>query len=372
MLLQHAKVFCSGAFAQLDVRVEDGRITELAPRLSGPDALDCTGYRLLPGLIDIHTHGCMGEDFSTSQPEGISRMLHYYQQNGITSVCATTMTMPPDGCRAAMRNIREAARSGAGSRILGINMEGPFLNPEKKGAHDPALLTPPDPKLVEELDELSGGMIRLIDLAPELPGGTELLDRFRGKKVLSLAHTACGYEAALEAFDRGADHITHLFNAMNGIHHRDPGIPGALLERDFFAELICDGIHIHPAVIRMVFSLCAEKLVLISDSMSACGLSDGKYKLGGLDVTVRGKKATLDNGSLAGSVTNVFQGMVNAIRFGVPEEAAILSATAIPAASIRCADQAGSIAPGRAADLVLVDDSYQIRQVWQAGTPVLS
>ncbi|WP_077534624.1 N-acetylglucosamine-6-phosphate deacetylase [Massiliimalia massiliensis] len=367
MIFQNASVFYRGTFQRLDLKTNGALIEEIAPHIPGKPALDCSGKLLIPGLIDIHTHGCVGFDFSTASPEEMETMLKYYQKNGITSVCATTMTMPSEGCRRAARNIAGAAKQAGGSRIIGINMEGPFLSRQRKGAHDEQYLTAPDKALLDEFNRLSGGLLKIINLAPELDGAMKIIDDYHSEKVISIAHTACGYETALEAFDRGADHITHLFNAMNGLHHRDPGIIGALSDRDVFAELICDGIHIHPAVIRLMFRLCAAKMVMISDSMCACGLSDGQYQLGGLDVTVVNRKATLSDGTIAGSSTNVYQGMRNVIGFGVPAEQAILSATLLPAKSIRCDSDYGSLEVGKHADLLLLDQDYQVEAVYQDG-----
>jgi N-acetylglucosamine-6-phosphate deacetylase len=372
MIFQNASVFLKGKFESLDVRISNGIIAEIAPHIHGEPALDCTGKYLLPGAVDIHSHGCMGYDFSSASPAQINQMLQYYASHGITSVAATTMTMPKDQYKTAVKNIHEVmnAPDDSGARILGINMEGPFLGKEKKGAHDEKYLIPIDQKFLDELEQLSSNHILILDLDPELDGAIDFIRTESKSKIVSLAHTSCDYDTALQAFDAGANHITHLFNAMNGLHHRNPGIIGALCDRNFYAELISDGIHIHPAVVRMMFSLCPEKIVLISDSMSACGLSDGNYMLGGLPVTVKDGKATLTDGTIAGSTTNVFDGMKHAIEFGVKMEDAILSATQNPAKSIRMDDQIGSIAVGKRADLVLTAPDFSICSVYCGGIQI--
>lgn len=372
MLLQNGVIFYKGNFLKMDMRTESHQIVEIAPHISGKDRIDCSEKLIIPGLIDLHTHGCVGYDFSTSSPKEINQMLEYYQTCGITSVCATTMTMSPQNCKEAAKNIAIAAKNSPASRIIGINMEGPFLNPQKKGAHDETLLLSPDATLIEETNQLSDGLLRIMDIAPELPGAMDIIKKYSKEKIISLAHTSSNYSMALEAFEHGANHITHLFNAMNGLHHRDPGLVGALYEKDFFAEVICDGTHIHPTVIRMIFELCAPKLVLISDSMCACGLSDGDYQLGGLDVTVCGQTATLADGTIAGSVTNVYQGMLNAIKFGIKPEQAVLSATLLPAQSIRCDHQYGSLEVGKTADFLILDKDYKLLSVFQDGRLVHS
>lgn len=368
MIFQHASVFYRGQFQPLDVQVEQDTITRIAPHLDGDEAVDCTGKLLLPGLIDLHSHGCIGYDFSTASAEEIGQMLRWYAAHGVTAVAATTITMGVDAYRRAVATIGCAAdEATSGSHLLGINLEGPFLGKQKKGAHDPQYLIPPQDALFEELDALSGNRILLIDIDPELPGAMEFIRRYSDKKVLSLAHTTCGYETANRAVDCGATHVTHLFNGMNDLGHREPGIVGMVLERDVHAELICDGVHIHPAVLRMMFRLCPEKLVLISDSMCACGLQDGSYELGGLPVTVRGRKATLADGTLAGSVTSVFDGMRNLVRFGIPIEQAVLSATLIPAKAIHMDDRFGCIEVGRMADFLLTSPDLELESVYLRG-----
>lgn len=375
MLFQHASVFQDGRFQPLDLRVTDGKMAEIGAHLTpecGETTLDCTGKRLLPGLIEVHSHGCIGFDFSTASAEEIEQMLSYYAKHGIASVLGTTMTMGREAYRKAAVTLRKVMEQPAvqRSRLPGLNMEGPFLGAAKRGAHDETLLEPIDAAYFAELDELTGGRFRLVDLDPDLDGAMEFIRRFSKTKKISLAHTACSYETALEAVDCGASQITHLFNAMNGLHHRNPGLFGALNDRSMFAELISDGIHIHPAVMRLMFNLCPEKLVLISDSMAACGLGDGDYVLGGLQVLVKDGKATLADGTIAGSTCNVFDGMVRAIGFGVPEELALRAATENPAKAVGLDAQYGAIQIGYAADLVLTSSDYRIEGVWIDGQEV--
>lgn len=368
MIFKHARLFVNGAFHLGDLEITGTTITAIGEQLCGDEELDCSGRMLLPGLVEIHSHGCVGEDFSTSDGEGVEKMRRYYLENGITTVLATTMTEEFSRYRRAMTVIREAMQQESrGARLVGINMEGPFLSPQKKGAHDERYLLLPSVDFLEELDALSGRAICLVDFAPELPGADELVAHCRGKKTLSLAHTDCGYDRAMAMFHSGANHVTHLFNAMNDPKHREPGIVGAVCDADgVFAELICDGIHNHPSIVRMMFAACPEKIVLISDSMSACGMPDGQYELGGLAVTVQNGKATLADGTIAGSAVCLTECMRRAISFGVAPEQAILSATKYPAESVGLTD-VGELAVGKRADLVLMNDAWEVEQCWLGG-----
>lgn len=368
MIFKNAEVFYDGGFKKLDVRTENSKIVEIGENLSGESAVDLNGKLLLPGFLDIHSHGCMGFDFSTASVQEIEEMCLFYAKNGITSVLATSMTMDYESYKLAMGAIRKAMDvSTKGSRILGINMEGPFLGADKKGAHDPQYLLPLDFEKFEELDSLSGENIRLVDIDPRLENAVPFIQKYSGRKAISLAHTSCDYETACGAIEAGASHITHLFNAMNGLHHREPGLIGALSDKNIHAEIICDGIHIHPAVIRLIFKLVPEKMILISDSMCAAGLNDGDYILGGLQVHVKDGKAEQADGTIAGSTTTVYQAVKNAIRFGVPKEQAVLSATLIPAQAVRADSLVGSIAIGKMADLLVVNPDFELEQVYKDG-----
>ena len=250
-------------------------------------------------------------------------------------------------------------------------MEGPFLGIDKRGAHDPKYLMPIDTAVFDELNQLSGNNIRIIDIDPTLPGAMEFIDKYHEAVTISLAHTSSNYDTAMKAFDAGASHVTHLFNAMNGLHHREPGIVGAFSDHEAHAELICDGIHIHPSVVRFVYKAASSKLILISDSMCAAGLADGIYELGGQKVYVKDMKATLEDGTIAGSTVNVYEAMKRAIQFGVPKEQAILSATLIPAKAIKRENEIGSITVGKKADFIITDKEYNIEKVYIGGKPVI-
>ncbi len=356
------------------MRVTGDRISEMGRELSarsGEAVCDLTGKWLLPGFFDVHTHGRAGADFSDSPSGELVRILSSYAKCGVTSLLATTMTMEENYSREMMERIRGAMEAeGEGARIWGINMEGPFLGPDKKGCHDPAYLKKPDCAFFEELDACSGGNIRLVDLDPTLDGAMDFIRTYAGRKKISIAHTSADYETANLAVDAGADHVTHLFNAMNELRHREPGVVGMVNDRRVWAELICDGIHVHPSVVRMTFASNAEKLCIVSDSLSAAGMGDGVYSLGGLEVHVKGKRAALADGTLACSVSNVFEECRNVISFGISPEKAIAAACLNPARAMGLETEIGDIRKGLLADMLVVTPDMELKQVYIGGKAV--
>ena len=248
MIFQNGRVFSEGHFQNVDVRVVGERIAEIGENLErqeGEEAVCIRDCMLLPGFFDVHTHGRDGADFSDAPAKELVRIRNSYAACGVTSLLATTMTMEEEYSKNMMKRIREAIEAESdGARIWGINMEGPFLGPDKKGCHDPQYLKEPDIPFFEELDACAGGHIRLIDLDPTRKGAMDFIRAYAGKKKLSIAHTGADYKTANEAVDAGADHVTHLYNAMNGLHHREPGVIGMVNDRPVWAELICDGLQI--------------------------------------------------------------------------------------------------------------------------------
>jgi len=364
MIFKNASVFLENRFETCDIAVENGKITTIGPHLG--EGMDCTGLRILPGLVDIHTHGCAGYDFDHANEDQLKAMSACYLRHGVTAVLATLMTNPRELL------LEAAARCGsAPAPIRGIYLEGPFFGPAKKGAHAARYLSPIDGHFFAALDEAAGGNIRIVAVDPCLEGAETFIREVSQTKRVTLAHTPATYDDAQKSFAAGATQVTHLFNAMTGLAHREPGLVGAALAGDCLAEVICDGIHIHPAVLKTAFKALDGRGMVISDSMAACGLADGEYALGGQAVTVKGPRATLADGTLAGSVTFAWEGMVNLIRAGVPMGQAVAAATAIPAKSAGLEEVCGSIAVGRPADLVLCDGDWNIRQVYLAGDPVL-
>lgn len=371
MLFQNGTVFLDGAFKKADVRIKEDKIIEVAASLdaaAGEEVENIEGKWLLPGFFDVHTHGRDGADFSDAPAEELVRIQKSYAACGVTSVLGTTMTMEAAYSRQMMERIRTAIEAnGEGAHIWGINMEGPYLGPDKKGCHDPAYLRQPEASFFEELDACAGGHIMLVDVDPNLPGALEFIETYSRTKKISVAHTSATYARANEAVDAGADHVTHLYNAMNSLHHREPGVVGMVMDRAVWAELICDGVHVHPAVVRFTFAAVGEKICIVSDSLSAAGLADGVYSLGGLDVHVKGNRATLADGTLACSVSNVFEEVKNVISFGIPVETAILAASANPAKAMGLEDKIGAIRPGLLADLLVATPDMELEQVYVSG-----
>lgn len=371
MLFLGGEAFIDGKFVRSDVRVQDGRIVETGEGLfpqAGEEVIPMEEKWLLPGFFDVHTHGRDGADFSDAPAGELVRIRDSYAACGVTSLLATTMTMEENYSRQMMGRIRRAieAKSG-GARIWGIHLEGPFLGPDRKGCHDAQYLKKPDIGFLEELDACAGGHIALVSLDPKQDGALQMIAHFKDKKKLSIAHTGADYGRACQAVDAGADHVTHLFNAMNGLHHRNPGVVGMVHDREVFAELICDGVHVHPAVVRLMFAADASKLCIVSDSLSAAGLGDGVYSLGGLTVHVHGRHATLADGTLACSVSNVFEECQNVISFGVAPELAIAAATVNPARAMGLEGQIGSIRPGLLADLLVTTPQMELLDTYVGG-----
>lgn len=370
MLLKGAEVFYRNKLERMDIEVTGDTVTGVTAAAGG-NGEDFSGCMILPGLVDIHSHGCKGFDFCTATEAEMDEMCGFYADHGITSVAATGMTLGEGTLTDIFTHVgNKAAKGTAGAAILGINMEGPYLSEEKKGAHDPKFIAFPSAEQLRRLNAASGGRILMVDLSPVAKGAMDFIRELHNEVVLSLAHTPADYDTAMEAIGAGASNVTHLFNAMQPFAHRAPGLIGAAFDSDVTAELICDGIHIHPAVIRTAFKVLGQRAVLISDSMSAAGMPDGKYLLGGLDVTVENRKAFLADGTIAGSTITVYEGMCNAIRFGVPVELAIHAATAAPAGAVRRSATVGSIEVGRRADLLVLDrETLAIRRVFVGGVP---
>lgn len=351
-------------FAERDLYIENGIIVENLEQVSDNHVINAEGLLILPGLIDIHSHGAVGHDFSDGNLEGIRQILAYQLSHGITSYCLTSMSVSKKDLLQAFQCVKDWRDENSLAHIAGINMEGPFLNASKKGAHREDCILPPDLELFRECNSACGNITRLITLAPEIEGALELILELKNDIVVSLGHSAADYQTAKAAFHAGASHVTHLFNAMSPFGHRDPGLIGAATEeQNCMVELICDGVHVHESMIRAAFQLFPDRIVLISDSMRATGMNDGTYNLGGQQVTVSSGHAMLSDGTIAGSVLNLYDCMKKAVFFGIPLEEAIAAATMNPAKSIGIYHLTGSLTPGKRADVIIVDKKLNLLQV---------
>ena len=369
MRYENGCIFADGRFVRGGFSVENGRFAHVLEDVPGP-AEDLDGALVIPGLVDIHVHGCAGADFSDGDYAGLVRMARYLARRGVTSFAPASMTLPYDALDKAFHAAARLRREGLadGARLMGIQMEGPFLSREKRGSQNPAYLRLPDWDRFLRLYDAAEGLLRIVDVAPELPGAVEFTRRASEKCRVSVAHTAAGYDQAAAVFDAGATHLTHLFNAMSGIHHRHPGPIGAASEREnVTAELICDGIHVHPSAVRMAFRLFPGRICLISDALRCCGMADGSYSLGGQEILLSGGVARLTGGAIAGSAADLYQCMRRAVSFGIPREQAVWAATALPARVIGRESETGAIADGREADFVICGGELEPEAVYLGG-----
>ncbi len=357
------------------VRWEDGQ----AVPLERFDVYDAQGGWLLPGFIDLHVHGGGGGDVMDATRASLERMAHIHALHGTTGFLATTMTAEHKAVVAAAQAVRAAIRVNAdspwnGATLLGLHLEGPYLNPARAGAQDPTLMRSATMEELEELCAILEETFRLVTLAPEIEGGMEALATFSSAGVVvSLGHTDSTFEQAQAAFAAGARHVTHTFNGMRGLHHRDPGIAGAALLYDgALCEVIADGIHLHPDAIRLVYrNKGPDRICLITDGIEATGMPDGVYQLGALPVVVKDGACRLESGSLAGSILTMDRALAFVVReVGVPIHHAARMAALNPARQLRMADRKGSLRVGKDADLVLLDGDYSAVQTWIAGRPV--
>ncbi len=371
MIIGNANVFVDGKFRKASVAIDGDKISCIgAPE--APCDVDAEGMYLVPGFVDIHTHGAVNEDFSDGKAEGITKMSRYYAQNGVTSFLATTMTLKEEDLLPAMTAIRDFTRPADGAKCAGIHLEGPFLSYAKRGAQAAENLHRPDAAMFHRLNKASGNNVRLVTVAPEEPGALEFIGEVSQVCTVSLGHTTADYDTAMTAFAAGATHATHLFNGMPAFLHRAPGVVGAAFDSGATVELICDGLHIHPAVIRVAQQLFGEKLVAISDSLRCAGMPDGQYELGGQPIEMKNGKATLlGSDTLAGSSTNLLQEVRNLVSFGMELETAITAVTEAPAKAIGLHQQIGRIAPGYAADFLLLTPELKLSAAYIQGKRII-
>lgn len=371
MILANAKIFTrDGIVEEGSVHVEGENISKLEFNAnSNDDVYNCEGHYLIPGFIDIHFHGCAGHDFCEGTPEALDAISAYELKHGITSICPATMTYPEEILAKAMDNA-SAYKNDKGSEIVGINMEGPFISPEKVGAQNPEYVQAPNFEMLNELDKISNGLIKLVDIAPEVDGAKDFIKQAAKNIVISIAHTNCTYEQACEAYNLGASHLTHTYNAMPGIKHRSSGPIVAASENNATAEIICDGQHVDYAAVRLAFKLFGSNICLISDSCEATGLEDGEYSLGGQAILKNGTKVVLKNSpdTIAASATNLYDCFCHAVLdANIKIEDAIIASSITPAKVIGIDGLYGSIEPGKFANMLIVDENLKLVNVIYKG-----
>jgi len=334
------------------------------------DVVDLDGAWLTPGFIDMHVHGGGGQAFDDG-PESIRAALAVHRAHGTTRSVVSLVSAPLEALEASLAGIADVVAGNP--TVLGAHLEGPFLAPARCGAHDPAYLRNPGVDDVRRLLDAARGSLRLVTLAPELPGALTAIRLLRGAGVtVAVGHTEADQERTMDAFDTGARVLTHAFNAMPGLHHRNPGPLGAAIADCLVTmELVLDGHHVHPAMAGLLFDAAPGRIALVTDAMAAAGAGDGDYRLGALDVVVRNGRATLGpDGPLAGSTLTQDAALRFAVTMGLTPVQAITALTATPARALGRHDRLGRIAPGFAADLAVLDRDWRVQRVWADGQAV--
>ena len=370
----HGRAFVDGALRDdILITVEDQVIVDVAQHANVPAAAERVHGIIVPGFIDVHVHGGDGADFMDAHEDTTARILAFHGSRGTTALAATTLSASRSDLHAAVETIASvSADRPEGAEIVGVHLEGPFLNVKQAGAQDRASIRPADIHEVAALIAQAPRLRWIITVAPELEGARALIEHFRDRVLFSIGHTAADHATAVAALEWGAMHFTHLYNAMSGLHHREPGVVGAALTSvHSTAELIADGIHVHPVALRVAVTAMPHRIALVTDAMRACGLADGTYKLYDYDVTVADGAARLPNGTLAGSVLTMDAAVKNMIELaGLPVETVIPLATEAPARIANVADRKGKIEGRYDADLVVMNDRFEVERVWARGHEV--
>ena len=376
MFYKNARIFTSDfRFVTGAFEVRDGKFGVILPEEVPADAIDLAGATVIPGLVEVHSHGNSGADFSDGDYEGLKAMAKYFAECGATSFAPASMTLPYDVLDKAFANAKQlhAEAPEGHSRLMGIQMEGPYFSYKKRGAQNADYLQEPDFEGFKKLYDACGGLIRIVDIAPELPGAADFVAKASKLCTVSIAHTDCNYDQARAAVDAGITHMTHLYNAMPGINHRNPGaIPAGVENANVQAEIICDGFHIHPAAVRLAFAMFKNRMILVSDSGRCAGQDEGyQFDLGGQMAEIRGGVAKLvGTDTIACSASNMWKCLRNTISWDVPEEEAVRAATYNPAKALNALDKIGSIEEGKYADFIITNSDYSEKRVFIGGKEI--
>jgi len=377
MIIKNGNVFTSEfKFKNLDIAVQEGKITGLGQQMecSDQEVIDAQGLTVIPGFVDIHTHGAYGNDFTNIDDCDLDEISAFYASKGVTSFLATTMTESREHLLKVLSTLAKVTDDSLkGSRMAGIHLEGPFISPKALGCQPPECVQKPSAEMFDEYYAASEGKIKIVTLAPEVEGSAEAIKHITSLGVVcSVGHTKATYKEAVESIKAGITHATHTFNAMTGLHHREPGVVGAVFDTpDITAEIISDLIHVNPAVIRILYKIKGvDHVVGITDSMSATGMKDGTYKLGPVVVHTKDGIATLEDGTLAGSTLTMDKALKNMVRsVGIPLEDAVKILTYNPARVIK-ADDIGIIKEGCRADFAILDKDFNVKYTIVGGKVV--
>ncbi len=371
ILLKNATIYDKNFEAiEVNLLIEGEKIAAIGNDIACDNETDLGGLTILPGFVDIHIHGAAGADMSDAREESLQTISKFLVTKGVSSFCPTTMTLPHEDLVSQFICAADFMGKERGAYMHGVNMEGPYIALEQKGAQPADFVRVPDLDEFYKLNSLCP--VRLVDLAPEVQGAFEFAQEASKICTVSQAHTNADFETAAAAYENGFSHATHLFSAMPPIYHRAPGpVVAAFDNEKVRAELICDGIHAYPAVLRMAFKLLGEdRCVVVSDAMRASGCGDGDFELGGQKVIVKDGRATLECGNLAGSTTNMHDEFLNILNFGIPFKQALKACTINPATSIGADSYTGSIEVGKFADLKIVDDQLNVLMTFVKGKRV--
>lgn len=368
------RVFVDGAVRDaMLVTIDGDAIVDVAHEARAPEGAYVVRGVLSPGFIDVHVHGGDGADFMDGSDEAAARVASFHATQGTTTLAATTLSGSREDLQRAISSIARVSREKLRSaEICGIHLEGPYINRERAGAQDPASIRAASIDEIAALHALSPNLRWIITIAPECEGAHAVIEHFRDRILFSIGHTSADFGDAVAALEWGAAHFTHLFNAMTGMHHREPGAVGAALNsKDATAELIADGIHVHPAMLRIATQAMPDRIALITDAVRACGMPDGTYKLYEHEFTVKDGAARLAGGTLAGSVLTMIRAVQNMVELaGLPIECVLPLASQVPARILGVADRKGKIERGYDADLVVISEKFAVERVLVRGEDV--